>query len=255
MLNKIYNENCLEGMKKIPDGAVDFILTDLPYGTTNCSFDVKIDLQKFWKEILRITKENAAVALFSQLPFSAELIMSNRKMFRYEWIWEKSLGVGYLNAKKMPLRCHENILIFYRKLPTYNPQWQKGKPIQRRHCSREMTKNYNGHYSTDWIQDGEHYYPRDVLYFNSTVGQESRFHPQQKPVDLLEYLIRTYTNEGEVVLDATIGSGSTAVAAINTGRKFVGFETDEKYFEIAQKRINEALQKKSEGLFNLTEEV
>ena len=255
MLNKIYNENCLEGMKKIPDGAVDFILTDLPYGTTNCSFDVKIDLQKFWKEILRITKENAAVALFSQLPFSAELIMSNRKMFHYEWIWEKSLGVGYLNAKKMPLRCHENILIFYRKLPTYNPQWRKGKPNQRRHCSREMTKNYNGHYSTDWIQDGEHYYPRDVLYFNSTVGQESRFHPQQKPVDLLEYLIRTYTNEGEVVLDATIGSGSTAVAAINTGRKFVGFETDEKYFEIAQKRINEVLQKKSEGLFNLTEEV
>ncbi|MBR4383148.1 MAG: site-specific DNA-methyltransferase, partial [Selenomonadaceae bacterium] len=224
---EIYNEDCLEGMKRIPDGSVDFILTDPPYGITNCDFDVRIPFEPMWEQFKRVTKRNAAIALFSQMPFGAELIMSNKKMFRYEWIWEKFLGVGYLNAKKMPLRCHENILVFYQALPTYNPQFTKGKPrIDIRENKRVQC--YSGHKLNMKVNDGEHYCPRDVQYFNSTVGIIDRDHPTQKPVDLLKYLIRTYTNEGETVLDATMGSGSTGVAAMNTGRNFIGFELEKK---------------------------
>lgn len=244
----VYNEDCLEGMKKIADGSVDCILTDLPYGTTDCAFDIRIPFEPMWAEFKRVTKRNAAILLFSQMPFGAELIMSNPKMFRYEIIWEKSLGVGFLNAKKMPLRCHENILVFYQQLPTYNPQFTKGKPYKQIH-NDNFTTNYGKQGQKLFENKNGRRYPRDVIYFPLLLGGRDNVHPQQKPVDLLEYLIKTYTNGGELVLDATMGSGSTGVAAINTGRRFIGFETDAGFYEIAKKRINEAVAKKEQSLF------
>ena len=239
--------DCLELMKEIPDGSVDMILTDLPFGITHCAFDKRIPFEEMWEQFKRVTKHNAAIVLFSQMPFGAELIMSNRKMFRYEWIWEKSLGVGFLNAKNMPLRCHENILVFYRALPTYNPQFTKGKP--RHGYNPSKTANYGKKHGVMIENDGEHYYPRDIQYFKVGLGGRENVHPQQKPVALLEYLIKTYTNEGEVVLDATMGSGSTGVACVNTNRRFIGFELEQKFFDIAEKRISEALAKKAQELF------
>lgn len=245
MIDKIFNADCLEGMKRIPNGIVDFVLTDLPFGVMEQDWDVRIDLQKFWEQINRVSKINAASALFAQLPFGVDLINHNRKNFRYEFVVEKKVATGFLNAKKMPLRCHENILVFYRKLPTYNPQWTFGKPYTTIHqgscgkgygwrrCRKNHVTNSN---------DGRRY-PRDVLKFHYPHGE----HITQKPTDLLEYLIKTYTNEGELVLDATIGSGSTAVAAINTGRHFIGFETEKKFFDIANERIAKAYEE--QGLF------
>ena len=165
---EIYNDDCLEGMKRIPDGTVDAIICDLPYGITNCYFDVRIPFEPMWEQFKRVTKRNAAIILFSQMPFGAELIMSNRKMFRYEWIWEKSLGVGFLNAKKMPLRCHENILVFYQALPTYNPQFRQGKP--RHGYNPSKTLNYGKKHGVIIDNDGEHYYPRDVHYSALNLG-------------------------------------------------------------------------------------
>lgn len=245
--------DCLELMKEIPDGSVDMILTDLPYGITDCVFDKRIPFEPMWAQFKRVTKLNAAIVLFSQMPFGAELIMSNRKMFRYEWIWEKSLGVGFLNAKKMPLRCHENILVFYQKLPTYNQQKWQGKIHNRQIKTGRRSENYQGGYDTHIYDNptGERV-PRDVIKFNTPrvlFGKGELYHAQQKPTDLLEYLIRTYTNEGETVLDATMGSGSTGVAAVNTGRNFIGFELETNFFEIAEKRISEAVAKKEQSLF------
>ena len=244
-MTTIKHGDCLELMKEIPDGSVDMILTDLPYGITAASFDVRIPFEPMWEQFKRVTKFNAAILLFSQMPFGSDLIQSNKKMFRYEWIWEKSLGVGFLNAKKMPLRCHENILVFYAALPTYNPQFTKGKPFK---CARRtFSANYANQKPTVQISDGRRY-PRDCVKINQP---PENFSPQQKPTDLLEYLIKTYTNEGETVLDATMGSGSTGVACVNTGRKFIGFEKEQNFFEIAQKRIDEVLAKKRQGLFYL----
>ncbi|MBQ6758017.1 MAG: site-specific DNA-methyltransferase [Selenomonadaceae bacterium] len=238
----IYNGDCLELLKELPDGSVDMILDDLPYGTTDCAFDRRLPFEPMWEEFLRVTKHNAAIVLFSQMPFGAELIMSQRKLFRYEWIWEKSLGVGFLNAKKMPLRCHENILVFYRQLPTYNPQFTKGKPYK---CApRTFSANYANQRPTIQESDGRRY-PRDCIFYDTVQD----LHPQQKPTDLLEYLIRTYTNEGELVLDATMGSGSTGVACMNTKRRFVGIELEKKYYDIAQERIEKALALKRQELF------
>lgn len=242
--------DCLELMKEIPDGSVDMILTDLPYGITDCDFDKRIPFEPMWAQFKRVTKLNAAIVLFSQMPFGAELIMSNRKMFRYEWIWEKSLGVGFLNAKKMPLRCHENILVFYQKLPTYNPQFTKGKPYNYSHKPKNH-RNYHQTFTCGRKNETGERFPRDTIQFKSVIGGDCKqiFHPTQKPIDLLEYLIKTYTDEGETVLDATMGSGSTGVACANTGRNFIGFELEEKFFNISAKRIEEALAKKAQELF------
>ena len=249
MIN-IYNEDCLEGMKRIPDGSVDMVLTDPPYGITDCDFDKPLPPPLLWEQLLRITKLNAAIVLFSQMPFGSDLIQSQRKLFRYEWIWRKNLGTGFLNAKKMPLKCHENILVFYRKLPTYNPQFTEGKPYRQTVTSK--TANYGqGGWNVGYESksDGRRY-PKDTLDFYSQIMAGGvTVQPTQKPVDLLEYLIKTYSNEGELILDATMGSGSTGVAAVNTGRRFIGFETEEKFFNIAEKRINEALAKRQQELF------
>lgn len=253
----VYNEDCLEGMKKIESGSVDCILTDLPYGITNAPFDVKLDLPTMWQEFYRVAKKNAAMILFANGKFLIELAASNLKDYRYKWCWEKNCGVGFLNAKKMPLKAHEDILVFYQQLPTYNPQKIFGKPWKRDGLTG--SKNYqmfkNGFLERHGESADGSRFPLDVIRFKlpyaGGVGDKS--HPTQKSVDLLEYLIRTYTNAGELVLDATMGSGSTGVAAVNTGRNFIGFETDAGFYEIAKKRINEAVAKREQSLFDLEE--
>ena len=254
-LNEVYNEDCLIGMQKIPDSSIDMVLCDLPYGTTSNKFDKRVELEPLWEQYKRICKENAAIVLFSQMPFGAELIMSNKKMYRYEWIWQKRLGQGWLNSHKMPLRLHENILVFYRKLPTYNAQKWQGKPYSKKHDGVKSTSNYRN--KSDYItgsKDGSRY-PVDVIQIGTpyTMQKEEKpVHPTQKPVALLEYLIKTYTNEGEVVLDNCIGSGSTAVACINTNRYFIGFEIEKKYCEVARLRI-EGARRKLTGRQNMQE--
>lgn len=227
--------DCLELMKEIPDKSIDMVLCDLPYGTTRNKWDSVIPLNELWGEYNRVIKDNGVIALFGQSPFDKVLGMSNLPMLRYEWVWQKDNGTGFLNAKKMPLKIHENILIFYKKTPTYNPQMRKGfRPY----------KTLSGRKSTNWgdfnrvvtESNGERY-PIDVVTFK----KDSGFHPTQKPVALLEYLIKTYTNEGEMVLDNCMGSGSTGVASVKTNRNFIGYELDQTYFETAKKRIEEAL--------------
>ncbi len=226
--------DCLELMKDIPDKSIDMVLCDLPYGTTRNKWDSVIPLNKLWKQYERIIKDNGAIVLFSQMPFSAELVHSNLKLFKYEWIWQKDNGTGFLNAKKMPLKIHENILVFYKKLPLYNPQMRTGfKPYK---CKQGRHSTNYGAYEQGHITEsnGERY-PIDIIKFK----KDSGLHPTQKPVELLEYLIKTYTNEGETVLDNCMGSGSTGVACINTNRNFIGYELDEHYFQIAKERLEQ----------------
>tara|TARA_R110002050_G_scaffold554_1_gene4028 strand:+ start:6988 stop:7737 length:750 start_codon:yes stop_codon:yes gene_type:complete len=240
MINLIKGD-CLEVMKTIPDGSIDAIITDTPYGTTRCKWDSVIDLSLMWEQLNRIIKPNGAIVLFAQTPFDKALGASNLNMLRYEWIWEKTAATGHLNAKRMPMKAHENILVFYKQLPTYNPQKTTGhKPVNN------YTKSVNG-----GTADGELYgktgvvsgggntdrYPRSVITYSSD-KQKEKLHPTQKPVALMEYLIKTYTNENQTVLDFTMGSGSTGVAAKNLNRKFIGIEMDGNYFNIATDRIN-----------------
>lgn len=225
--------DCLVIMKEIPDESVDMILCDLPYGTTRNKWDSIIPLDELWVQYKRIIKNNGAIVLFSQMPFTAELVKSNMDMFRYEWIWEKDNGTGFLNSKKMPLKIHENIEIFYKKPPVYNPQMRKGfKPYKT--FSGRKTTNYGDFDRVETKSNGERY-PIDIIKFKKDGG----LHPTQKPVALLEYLIKTYTNEGDTVLDNCMGSGSTGVACVNTNRSFIGIELDDKYFNIAEKRIKD----------------
>ena len=242
--------DCLELMKEIPDKSVDMILCDLPYGTTQCKWDTVIPFEPLWGQYERIIKNNGAILLFSSQPFTTDLISSNRKMFRYEIIWEKTLPSNFLNAKKQPLRAHENICVFYRRLPTYIPQKKSvvRKDIGRKRKNSGLTQQCNEFRNDDWeyTEDGTRY-PTDVIKFSNWNGalfgktDNATKHPTQKPVPLLEYLIKTYTNEGETVLDNCMGSGSTGVACVNTGRDFIGIELDENYFNIAQNRIDGAL--------------
>ena len=234
---KLYQGDCLEKMKNIPDKSVDMILCDLPYGTTQNKWDSIIPLEPLWEQYKRIIKDRGAIVLFAQTPFDKVLGASNLKMLKYEWIWEKQQGTGFLNAKKMPLKKHENILVFYKKLPTYNPQ-MIGNEIRKikRNKNGKTTDNY-GKFTYDEQSTYVGRYPTSILSFDR---DKNKLHPTQKPVALLEYLIKTYTNEEEIVLDNTMGSGSTGVACVNTNRKFIGIELDEKYFNIAKNRIEEA---------------
>lgn len=230
--NVIYNEDCLIGMDRILDRSVDMILCDLPYGTTRNKWDSMIDLDKLWLQYNRIIKDNGAIVLTAQTPFDKVLGVSNLKNLRYEWIWHKTRATGHLNAKKMPMKEHENILVFYKKLPTYNPQLTYGEPYT-------VIRNTKG--SSNYREDKEEIrtlnngfrYPKTILTFKPDRG----LHPTQKPVDLFEYLIKTYTNDGEIVLDNCMGSGTTAIACLKTGRKFIGFENDKEYFKKSLKRI------------------
>ena len=230
---ELWQGDCLEIMKDIPDASVDMILCDLPYGTTRNKWDTVIPLEPLWEQYERITKENGAIVLTAQTPFDKVLGVSNLKMLKYEWIWQKSKPTGHLNAKKMPMKEHENVLVFYKKLPTYNPQGlvPLETPIQQTRANSDNYGNMNKR--TIQLVTG---YPTSVVAFpvESYKGQ----HPTQKPVALFEYLIKTYTNEGETVLDNCMGSGTTGVACKNLNRKFIGIELDEAYFNLAKDRID-----------------
>ena len=246
------NVDCLVGLKDLPARSVDLILTDLPFQSTNCHWDKKINLPPLFAEFNRVLKDRAACVLFAQMPFACELVDASPIKFRYSWIWQKPLGTGFFNANKCPLRCYEMLLVFYRKLPTYNPQWLKGEPYakhRQKHWHGVGVYNYATK-RTDGSNDGEHFYPRDIITFPSVMTSgERRYHSTQKPVALLEYIIKTYTNKGELVLDATAGSGSTGVACINTGRGFIGFELDTDIYNAAKERIDSAQVNQSQALF------
>ena len=242
---KIYHGDCLEVMKNIPDKSVDMVLCDLPYGVTKHEWDKRISLDGLWEQYGRIVKDNGAIVLFGVEPFSSLLRVSNISMYKYDWIWNKSKPLGFINAKRMPLKDIENISVFYKKLPTYNPQGliPYGKEVGSSN-KRDITAINGGK-----LKEGKYVrqfknYPRQLLKFDVEQG----LHPTQKPVELLEYLIKTYTNDGEIVLDNCMGSGSTGVACVNTNRKFIGIELDENYFNIAKERIEEAVKKKEELL-------
>ena len=225
--------DCLERMKEIPTGSVDMVLTDPPYGTTQNKWDSIIDLTTLWAELKRIVKPNGAIVLFAQTPFDKVLGASNLGMLRYEWIWEKPKATGHLNAKKSPMKSHENILVFYSKPPTYNPQKTLGVPYKG---SGGKSKNDN-YGNFDAVREGSvdgSRYPRTNISFTHEVKP---VHPTQKPVPLMEYMVKTYTNEGETVLDFTAGSFTTGVACRNLNRKFIGIEMDETYYNVAKDRI------------------
>ena len=235
-LNKIYNEDCLGGMKRIDDKSIDMILCDLPYGTTQNKWDSVIPLDELWKEYKRIIKDNGVIVLTSQGIFTAKLMLSNEKWFKYKLVWVKSKATNFLNAKKQPLRKHEDICVFYNKQPQYNPQMTEGEPYDKGVRKNQLTGSY-GDFNPVHVKSEGMRYPTDVVYFKTAESEGKVYHPTQKPVALFEYLIKTYTDEGEIVLDNCIGSGTTAVACLNTNRNFIGFEKEEKYCKIANERI------------------
>jgi DNA modification methylase len=231
--------DCLEKMKGIADGSVDMVLCDLPYGTTQNKWDLVIPLEPLWKEYWRLLKPNGIVVLTAQTMFTASLMVSSPNEHRYNLIWEKTKAGGFLNARRMPLQAHEDIVVFYKSLPTYNPQMEPGKPYTKKAVSNGDGKNYGkfDRQGKTAVNRGERF-PRSILKIPN--DNHGSVHPTQKPVALMEYLIRTYTNEGETVLDNTMGSGTTGVACVNTGRNFIGIELDNTYFEIAKDRIGKA---------------
>lgn len=237
----VYKGDCLELMKYIPDGSIDMILADLPYGTTACKWDVIIPFEPLWEQYERIIKPNGAIILMCGEPFTSQLINSNLPMFKYKWIWDKKFAGNFVTANKRPLNTFEEIAVFYNSQPTYNPQKTKrDKPItsgKRCHPRNRTGTDENITYEAEKkTYDDKH--PTTIISIPRQIGKGTS-HPTQKPVALLEYLIKTYTNEGETVLDNTMGSGSTGVACLNTNRNFIGMELDDKYFEIAEKRIKE----------------
>ena len=241
---ELWQGDCLELMKDIPDKSVDMILCDLPYGTTQCKWDSVIPFEPLWEQYNRIIKDNGAILLFSSQPFTSALVMSNPKMYKYEWIWQKTHPKGHLNAKKMPMRAHENIEVFYKKPPLYNPQMTHGhkRKVANTNYIRESDGNScYGREVRNTSYDSTDRYPLDVQVF-SNADQSKKLHPTEKPVELCEYMIKTYTNEGDIILDNCMGSGTTGVACANTNRRFVGIELDNNYFEIAKNRISEVYQ-------------
>ena len=242
---ELYHGDCLEVMDKLieQDIKVDCIITDPPYGTTQCKWDSVIPFDEMWERLKLLRNDKSAIALFGSEPFSSILRYSNLKEYKYDWYWRKEKGKGHLNAKKMPLKSVETISIFYKSPPHYNPQFERGEPYVKLNCNKNsLNKGVYGKVndSNDTINDGKRY-PKTDIYFKSVQRTQ---HPTQKPVELLEYLIKTYTNKGQLVLDFTMGSGSTGVACMNTNRKFIGIELDDTYYDIAESRISEALKNK-----------
>jgi len=234
-LIELYQGDCLEIMKTIPDDSVDMILADLPYEITAAKFDILIPFEPLWEQYNRIAKEDAAMVFTASQPFTTSLISSNLKNFRYEWIWEKPQGTNPMVAKIQPLKAHENIIVFYRKRPKYNPQMTISTPYGGFKSKQKKLGEVYGDLDSKHRDNPEGTrYPKTVLQFK----QEKGIHPTQKPVPLMEYLIKTYTNENDVVLDNCFGSGTTGVAAKKTGREFIGIELDEEYFKLGSERIN-----------------
>ena len=243
-LDKIYNEDCLEGMQRIPDGSVDAVICDLPFGTTVCTWDVVIPFEPLWKEWHRICKHNAAIVLFGCEPFTSVMIMSNLKEYRQKLTWVKTRPTNVMNAKKQFMNWTEDICVFYRSLPTFNPQWRHdgeftGVKVQHLNESRKQGV-HNGYAEREGYvheSNGGNFYPKSVLEFSNVHNGGTAVHPTQKPVDLLRYLVLTYTNSGGVVLDNCMGSGTTAIACLKEKRHYIGFELNKEYFDIAQRRI------------------
>ena len=251
-LNKIYFEDCIETIKRIPDGSIDLMLTDTPYNIIDCKWDYAIDLPVLWKEWLRIVKKNGAFVFTASQPFTTDLINSNRKYFKYEWIWEKTMGGGVANSSYMPLKYHENILVFYRKIPIYNPQREvrskigldrlknngkikEGIKTSKHNALKKNTGNYREY-------DIQTILPKSIQKFGSVPNcNGTKLHPTQKPVDLFRYLIKTYSNEGDTVFDGYMGSGTTAIACIEEKRNFIGSENNKEYFDLSEKRIKNYL--------------
>lgn len=235
---KLILGNCLERMNEIESGTVDLILTDPPYGTTQCKWDSVIDLDEMWKQLERVIKPNGAIILTACQPFTSILACSNLKNFRYDLVYDKPAVTGHLNAKKMPMRAHESILVFYKSLPTYNPQMTHGherKTANNVNRGRDLSDVYGKELGVT-NYDSTSRYPRSIQRFSSD-KQRSRLHPTQKPLALMEWLVNTYSNEGDTVLDFAMGSGTTGVAAKNLSRNFIGIELDKNYFKIAEERI------------------
>jgi len=244
---QLYRGDCLEIMPTLPDGNADAVITDPPYGTTQCKWDDVIPLDGMWIRLKRVSRARTPIVFFASQPFSSTLICSNIEMFKYDWVWKKPKGTGHLNAKKQPMRDKEDIVVFYTKQCVYNPQMLHGSPYKDKagkdHESRtSMTESY-GEYSNYREDNMGTRYPKQVLEFG--VVERNTVHPTQKPIPLMEYLIKTYTNEGDTVLDFAMGSGTTGVACVNTGRKFIGIEIEQEYFDIAVQRIEEAQQQAS----------
>jgi DNA modification methylase len=253
MIN-LYKGDCLELMKDIPDGSIDAIITDPPYGTTACKWDSVIDFGLMWEQLNRIIKPNGAIVLFGSEPFSSALRMSNIKNYKYDWVWEKKYKTGHFNAKNRPMKTTENVIVFSKNKHTYNPQGlieinkhvKNSNSAMRRNGKNSTSVVNNSPPKKKYFQKFTNY-PSEVLKFKSMNANGN--HPTQKPILLMEYLIRTYTNENETVLDFTMGSGSTGVACVNTNRNFIGIEQDDNYFKIAEQRIKDQQRKNEEELF------
>lgn len=239
--------DCLDVMRDIPDCSTDMILCDLPYGTTACNWDSVIPFEPLWNHYKRIIKRNGAIVLTASQPFTSALVMSNPKWFRYQWVWEKNVASNFLDVKRKPLKVHEDACVFYGNQPTYQPQMEQGNPYRSKRSGRDDTGDCYGTIGKriDTVNKGQRY-PKSVLRFSRETG----LHPTQKPVALIEYLIRTYTNPDETVLDNCFGSGTTGVACINTGRKFIGIEKDERYFAIGRDRIRSVWEAAQTDLLN-----
>ena len=248
-INNVFEGDCLEIMKQLPDKSIDMVLCDLPYGTTQNKWDSVIPLGELWQQYRRIVKDDGAIVLTSQGMFTAELMVSNPKMFRYKWIWEKSKSTNFLNAKKQPLRKHEDVCVFYRRQPVYHPQMIDGEPYDKGIRKNQMSGSYGDFQPVHVHSDGKRY-PTDIISFKTAESEGKVFHPTQKPVELGRYFVRTYTNPGDIVLDNTSGSGSFLVAALLEGRNFIGIEKNENvalfkkgdinYITVTKQRLRDA---------------
>ena len=248
-INNVFEGDCLEIMKQLPEKSIDMVLCDLPYGTTQNKWDSVIPLGGLWQQYRRIVKDDGAIVLTSQGMFTAELMVSNSKMFRYKWIWEKSKSTNFLNAKKQPLRKHEDVCVFYRKQPVYHPQMIDGLPYDKGIRKNQLSGSYGDFQPVHVHSDGKRY-PTDIIYFKTAEIEGKVFHPTQKPVELGRYFVRTYTNPGDIVLDNTSGSGSFLVAALLEGRNFIGIEKNENvalfkkgdidYIAVTKQRLRDA---------------
>lgn len=248
-VNNVFEGDCLEIMKQLPDNSIDMVLCDLPYGTTQNKWDSILPLDELWRQYRRIVKDDGAIVLTSQGMFTAELMISNPKMFRYKWVWEKSKSTNFLNAKKQPLRKHEDVCVFYKKQPVYHPQMLEGEPYDKGIRKNQLSGSYGDFQPVHVHSDGKRY-PTDIVYFKTAESEGKVFHPTQKPVELGRYFVRTYTNPGDVVLDNTSGSGSFLVSALLEGRNFIGIEKNENvalfkkgdidYIAVTKQRLREA---------------
>lgn len=248
LINKLFEGDCLEYMKLIPDKSVDMILCDLPYGTTQNKWDSCIPFEKLWEQYLRIIKTDGAIVLTSHGIFTAKLILSQEKYYKYKWVWEKSKPTNFLNAKKQPLRKHEDVCVFYQKQPTYNPQMKEGKPYNKGVRKCQLTGSYGEYEPSLVISEGLRY-PTDIIYVKTAESEGKVVHPTQKPVELGRYFIKTYSNPGDIILDNAFGSGSFLVSALLEGRNFIGIEKNENallfkkekidYIKIAKERLLE----------------